>query len=693
MQKLNFKNFSQAVKEQFEKITNGGFTVARSAIQKECLYEEYLKSFPTELQTTFRKRQHYDCIADKTFIYRIGAVVGIDSDFNLHTIWDVDVEGYYQDVANKMRDLVLSSDVSTLYFTSENKAGSLPNVDNYDPNIIWDHFYATIPQAFIKNPTEIGGINTDLSLFKKSLNSFNKEDAEYILDTVQNSSVPQGPSFIPILTSFIKHKEIYDSLSDIEKKYYCLSSVAKGEVKYRYSSSVIGSFLEDLAEEKEFEHALKSFIKKVDPLNYKRTQATIVSPLVIKKAQEALEEKGLIDSIHRRCVEESEIPLEHVLYKKSTTASLDVFAEMSQSYTSTIKKDSLKNVQEINVEDFIQNELPGCSNLEVLFENKHTNNLVTLTTSDAEKSIFKWGNNFAWSYRGEVTDSLLRQDVERLGGRVDGALRFSHTWNYDQNKPNQSLMDLHVFFGKGAEDIPLTKEVHNIYPKTRRVGWNQRTDSASKGTQDVDYTEAPGKNIPVENITFPDINLLPEGLYVFKIHNWGYRNNSLSGFKAEIEVNNGELFSFEYEKPLKNREWVTVATATLKDKVFTVNPILAEDKASKEVWGLKTNTWVNVNKVIRSPNCWGGDHVIGNPHIFFLTDECKTDEEVRGIYNEFLHNELTPMRKFFDVLASKTKIKDIEKQTSGLGFNSTSRANLVLRCKTNNRTKLFLIKF
>ena len=67
--------------------------------------------------------------------------------------------------------------------------------------------------------------------------------------------------------------------------------------------------------------------------------------------------------------------------------------------------------------------------------------------------------------------------------------------------------------------------------------------------------------------------------------------------------------------------------------------------------------------------------------MFFILEGCKTDEDQRGFFNEYLTSDLQKHRKVFEVLGSKMKAKVTEEQLSGLGFSSTQR-NSVL-CKVS----------
>ena len=139
-----------------------------------------------------------------------------------------------------------------------------------------------------------------------------------------------------------------------------------------------------------------------------------------------------------------------------------------------------------------------------MFENRHQNNLVSLIAPvdpDA-KIMFKWDNNFSWAYAGEVADSM-KERVKAAGGNVEGDLRFSIQWNENPAEHNRSDYDAHC-----------------MQPNGQRISFNDMGPFQSTGKLDVDITQ-PRKGVPsVENITFADHQKMPEGDYVFLVHNF-----------------------------------------------------------------------------------------------------------------------------------------------------------------------------
>jgi hypothetical protein len=97
----------------------------------------------------------------------------------------------------------------------------------------------------------------------------------------------------------------------------------------------------------------------------------------------------------------------------------------------------------ITIDEFIKTVVPTAESLEAFVENRHLGNFVSLTGSDGPERLFKWDNNFAWSYDGDVTDSV-KQRVKAAGGNVDAKLRVSLSWfNFDD-------LDIHAITPSGT---------------------------------------------------------------------------------------------------------------------------------------------------------------------------------------------------------------------------------------------------
>ena len=281
-------------------------------------------------------------------------------------------------------------------------------------------------------------------------------------------------------------------------------------------------------------------------------------------------------------------------------------------------------------------------------------------------SIMKWDNNFTWSYNGNVTDSM-KELVKSFGGKVEGRMRFSIMWN-DQND-NPDDLDAHCHTPSGE-----------VYFGNRRVG-NLHLD--------VDITSPSG--VAVENIIH-NSNTLKPGTYKYSVHNYASRG-ATSGFKAELEID-GNVFEYTYPKPLGQSEYIQVVTVNVDfNGNVSFDHHLTNEQSSKSIYNISTNQFTKVNSIMLSPNHWCSTAPTGNKHFMFILDGCQTKDTVRGFYNEFLSNDLTPHRKVFEVLASKMQVQPNTEQLAGIGFSSTAPNDLVVKLTDSSSTRMYKIKF
>lgn len=659
---LVFSEFKTQVQDKFLSLQKS--ELFQIEVDRDKVWELYLAAFPDEYKA------EYTCNCCKTFLRKYVGVVAIKNN-KLLTLWDdLELDPIFAKVAKVLNKYVRSLPVSSVFFSDSKHCGTDKTRDKVN-DITWKHFYFQCDSKYVKaDPAAIQGRKREtVQLLKRGLTELTMDSIETVLDLIGQNSLYRGKESETTLFDFKKLKSKFDKLKDDKtKELFCWSQASKHhEALCRIRNTSIGQLLIDLSENMELDKAVTRFEKMVAPSNYKRPTA-LVTPKMVQAAKDKLAEEGLLDGLDRRFANSTDVDVDNCFFVDRSSEIRDVFDEISQETVVDVKK--LSKVDEIPIKEFVLNVVPNAKSIEVLLENQHQSKFVSLLNSDQSPKLFKWDNKFSWSYTGGVADSL-RDKVAKLGGRVDGVFRFSQSWN--EIEPNKSLMDLHVFM-PGCR-VPTSGGGPNV--SGRRVGWNRRKDSGSGGVQDVDHVDPAKKDfIPVENITFPNIKTMPEGVYTCCIHNWSYRQSGGRG-KAEIEFG-GQVFEYVYPRT-KNHQWITVAEVTLKDGKFSIEHKLPQGSHlnSIEKWGLKTGTFVKVKQAMVSPNYWEGE--TGNKHYLFFLENCINDESPRPFYNEQLNSKLDLHRKTMEMVASKVKIPESSDQLSGLGFSETQKSSMIVR--------------
>mgnify|MGYP004705975661 FL=1 len=671
----NWSNFlsklSGRLNKMLDYVEKNNSTLYETDIDKDELWEVYLNSFPEGTNKMYRKRREYDCGHCRNFIKTIGGAVAI-VDGKIHTIWEIDTDDVvFQPVVDALRTYVESKPIKDIWRHFTNTVGvKTTNEYTEDKQIIkWTHMYTPIPERLLERksdiPTAKAKVRDRKNVFKRSLDEITEEAVDTVLELIASNTLYRGQEWERVLKDFRKYQREYNGLSDEEKDTYTWTkAMTIGDVIGRIRNHSIGTLLVNISEGMDLDNAVKAYENVVAPANYKRPKA-IFTKKMLEDAKKTVTDLGYMDSLQRRFARLDDITVNNILFCNRDAApriqgGLDIFDEMSKEVAVNPKKFS--KVEEISAEKFVSNVLPSAKELEVLFENRHKKNMVSLiapVNKDA-KNMMKWGNPFSWAYSGNMTDSEMKERVKNAGGAVDGVLRFSIQWNAGKDW-NRDDFDAHC--------------------KTpcQHIFFNHMVDHKTRGRLDVDVIN-PVKGEPaVENITWADKSKMVDGDYEFFVHNYCHSNGT-SGFTAEIEFD-GQIYEFEYDQPLRQGQNVPVATVTLKDGVFTIKEKLPSTTSSREIWGINTNQFVPVTVMCYSPNYWDEQTGIGHKHYLFMLNGCVNEDTPNGFFNEFLKQELVQHKRVFEALGSKMHVADDPNQLSGIGFSSTKRDDVIVKVK------------
>lgn len=716
--------FNQLIQAQFNKMCATG-KLFRSSLTGQQVWDLYINGFAKEDNPIFRDpvSTTHNCNLCKNFIRRYGNIVSIDENYNIVTMFDVEVPKEYKNSAKTISTALQKAKISEVFFETFNELNLLPyesctknnvqfklgiekNVKRYTkeeaekygvvkPNEIrtFNHLHLFIPKQFVDiSGKSVEAIMADYrdakNVFQRAMESISVDTYNLVRDLISQGSLLDGQTHLYKVEQMIPFAIQYNQLSQDKKDNWCWVNSYKLPFA-KFKNELIGVLCTELAEGKELNDACQAWNKRVDPANYMKAIAPITKKQ-IEEAKKFVEENGYELSFDRRFATIDDIKASEILHVNVGSGqipSVSIFDSVKSTSTRH-KRSEFDKVEEVSIDKFMLDILPNCTSVEAYLENRLEGNMVSLTTSNIKESkpIFKWSNNYSWTFNGNLAGkSQLTEMVEAKGGRTDGVFRFTHSWN--ELEPNQSLMDLHVFM----PECQLPKQwEHGPNVRGRRVGWNNRQDSQSGGIQDVDYTaQAPKGYIPVENITFPTLSRMPEGKYTCTINNWSFRSTGGKG-KAEIAFE-GNVYQYEYPAT-KNNEWIIIAEVTLKNGKFTIDHKLPlSGETSKELYGLETNEFHKVNLVCLSPNHWNENNV-GNKHYFFMLDKCKCPTSIRSFHAENLIPELAQHRKVLEVLGNTTMIAPSDKQLSGLGFNATVKDELIVKLSGSFK-RVLKIKF
>lgn len=690
------KEFNKKIQEQFDKMCSLG-KLFRVELSGASLWDLYLKSFKDSPIFRDPASSVHNCNTCNNFIKRYGNIVAIGPDYSLMTIFDVEIEGEMEPVAKALSKAIKKYKVTEVFFETFNELNSLPyekcaknnktfklgvatNFKQYTKEEAekfgvvkpleireFNHIHLNLPCEFVDMSSRsiesiMGEYRDNKNVFKRAMDEIPLDTLHLVRDLINQESLLDGKTHLFKLETVIPLKKQYDELSVNQRDNWCWVKSYKFNLS-KFKNELIGVLCSELAEGKELNDACQSWNKRVDPSNYMKAVAPITKKQ-IEEAKKFVQENGYEESFNRRFATIDDIKASEILHVnvgKGDIKTVSIFDGVKSTSTRH-KKSEFDKVEEVAIDKFMKDILPSCTSIEAFLTNQQEGNLVSLTTANIPESkpIFKWSNNYSWTFNGNLAGkSQIKEAVKTQGGKVDGVLRFSIMWAEDEID-NSDL------------------DAHCIEPTGNKIYFSNRLSSYTGGNLDIDITQPQdhkrrNKANVVENITFPSIKRMKDGSYSFLVNQFAARNSK--GFKAEVEFN-GEIYSYEYPRPVSGN--VKVADVILKKGEFVIKHHLSEATGSKEMYGLETNQFHKVNLVCLSPNHWG-DNNVGNKHYFFMLEGCKTPTSIRSFHNENLIPELAAHRKVLEVLGTTNMIAPTDKQLSGLGYNATVRDELIVK--------------
>lgn len=677
----DFKQFSKQLTAHLNNIFASAKRLYVTDVDRDQLWNLYLDSFPEGENEIYKTNREHDCSTCRHFVKRIGPVVAI-IDGELTSVWDfVPTEAAYQPSVKAMRDLIHASTITGVFMSKDLQFGHEYNYD--DDNNRWEHMHITLPKtlawprAGVEIGTAVSLLNSEYDVFKRTVETLSPGSIDVALDLIADNNLPRGEEWkgpLEVLRACtVEYKDLHPDARNVWL-WAKAAELGPGITKVRNHS--IGVLLQDLTEGMDLDQAVKRYEKIVAGDSYKRPKP-IFTAKMREDAKKKAQDLGFYPSLQRRHANLSDVTLPNLLFANRDAQKRilepDAFDALATQKTGIVNPATFRDAKTMAIQEFIDNVLPRAERLEVLVEDQHFSNLVSVIgpQDKAAPTMFKWNNPYCWAFRGNYADSV-KELVRSKGGNVEGVMRFTLIWN-DKDDWDQNDLDAHC-----------------MPPDRVRIYFQYMKHSKTQGKLDVDNRHPSKGEVAVENIAFPTLQQLLPGDYEFMVNCWAHRGGR-SGFRAQLDLL-GQVYEFSYDQNIKQDEFVHVVTVNVNErKELTIKKAMTSKTASRTVWGVNSNMFVPVTTVMYSPNYWDNQNGAGHRHVFFTLAGCLCDETLNGFYNEFLVNDLNEHRKVFEALGSYMKVEPTDDQLSGLGFSTTKRNEVVVRVSGATERVLRLI--
>lgn len=299
------------MQEQFAKMCATG-KLFKSKMTGREVWNMYLDSFLDGNDPIFRDPEStsHNCNHCNNFIRRYGNVVAINSDLEIMTLFDIEIESgneYLESFLNIATELG-NSGVENIFYETFNELNSLPYEQCSKTNEVFrlgfeknhkrytqaeadafpgtvnkgdtktfNHFYLDLPKQFVDmGRGSIESIQathrSNKEVFQRAMVEIPLDTLDLVIDLINQGSLLDGTTHLQKVILMKKFKEDYNQV--VEQDLWCwIASHKLGIAKFK--NELIGVLCSELAEGKDINEACKAWNYRVDPANYMKAVAPI----------------------------------------------------------------------------------------------------------------------------------------------------------------------------------------------------------------------------------------------------------------------------------------------------------------------------------------------------------------------------------------------------------------------------------
>lgn len=359
------------------------------------LFATYLTGFPLET------RQTYNCHACRRFIEQYGNLVSIDEQGNARSVlWGDNAPFEYRGAADRLKKLVEHSPVEGVFLDSAHAWGS---ADTFDAkrNVTWAHFIVDSPQRYkhaLKTPFQAMAEHTEeYGMVQRGLAEFPREAVLKAKTLLETEQLYRGEKTLGVAKWLLAlHDAVATTKNHQQRRNIIWRAVATAPAGFTHvKSTMIGTLLEDLAEDMPFETVKRRFAEKMHPLQYQRPSAP-VSEGNIAQAEELMEKMGAAKALERRFARLEDLQTvwtpKHAPSSPSKTDSL--FGHLRG--TANQQSETIGSAVTMTWEKFARTVLPTAEQMDFSVPAHGAFiALVTAVHNDAP-NIMQWDNPVSW---------------------------------------------------------------------------------------------------------------------------------------------------------------------------------------------------------------------------------------------------------------------------------------------------------